>query len=232
MAHAIDFPVQPRSRQSDDAWHGLDCPRIVANAGAITVNAVALLLLLAPVTLPPPAAQSVRDPEITWVRRKLEPTPIPVPVPVSSRPEPRPQPAAALPRIAPANSAGPVVDSSAADEAASATDTVADADGGAAVDIAPPAAESTSLQAVAAPSPRYPPEAIRGGLSGTVELEILVGVDGTPLEVRVVRSSGHRLLDQAARKVVLSQWRFAPAIRDGLAVQALGRVPIAFTLER
>lgn len=234
MAHAFAVPALPRSRRADDSWHGLDGPRIAANAGALTLNAVALLLLLAPVTLPPPAALADRDPKITWVRPKIEPTPIPIPVPVTTRPElrPRPQPAAAQPRVAPADSAGPSDDNIAADEAEAATDTVTDADAGDAVDIARPIAESTRLQAVAAPSPRYPPDAIRGGLSGTVELEILVGVDGKPLEVRVVRSSGHRVLDQAARKVVLAQWRFQPAMRDGLPVQALGRVPIAFTLER
>lgn len=230
MAHAIGFPALPRSRRAEGARDGLDGPRIAANAGAITINAVALLLLLAPVTLPPPMAEAERDPEITWVRPRIEP--VPIPVPVVTRPEPRPQPAAKPQRVATDNRAEPVADSTAADETASTHSEVADADSGEAVDIAPPTAESTRLQAVAAPPPRYPAEAIQRGLSGTVELEILVGVDGTPLEVRVVRSSGHRLLDQAARKVVLSQWRFQPAMRDGLPVQALGRVPIAFSLER
>ena len=64
-----------------------------------------------------------------------------------------------------------------------------------------------------------------------VELEILVGTDGRALDVRIVRSSGHRVLDQAARRTVLTKWTFVPAMRDCQAVQALGRVPIEFRLD-
>ena len=81
------------------------------------------------------------------------------------------------------------------------------------------------------PPPAYPGEAVRNGLTGVVELEILVGIDGHPLEARVVRSSGHRLLDAAARRTVLAKWRFQPAMRNGQPVQSLGRVPIEFRLD-
>jgi protein TonB len=87
-----------------------------------------------------------------------------------------------------------------------------------------------SLQALMSPAPPYPPQAVRDGLTGIVELEILVGVDGRPVEVTIVRSSGHRMLDQAARRVVMTRWTFRPAMRDGQAVQAIGRVPIEFVL--
>ena len=62
-------------------------------------------------------------------------------------------------------------------------------------------------------------------------LEVLVGLDGQPLAVTVARSSGHRELDEAARAQVLKRWRFQPATRDGLAVQAIGMVPIEFALK-
>jgi len=208
----------------------LDGTRIAANAGAIAINTVALLLLLTPVALLPPAPLAERDPDISWVRPTIQPKPIQVPV--VRKPQPRQPTAAVQPRVAPAQIPRPVVDSQPGDETLPAIDPVVDADPGDAVDLTPQPAASAQLQPISAPSPTYPPEAIRGGLTGTVELEILVGTDGNPLEVRVVRSSGHRLLDQAARKVVLSQWRFHPAIRDGREVQALGRVPIVFTLER
>ena len=70
------------------------------------------------------------------------------------------------------------------------------------------------------------------GITGTVELEILVGIDGKPIDVLIVRSSGNRALDQAARKVVLQRWAFQPAMENGQAVQARGRVPIEFKLDR
>ena len=38
-------------------------------------------------------------------------------------------------------------------------------------------------------------------------------------------------LDEAARAQVLTRWRFQPATRNGLAVQAIGMVPIEFALK-
>ena len=83
-----------------------------------------------------------------------------------------------------------------------------------------------------APAPTYPKRALQQRLTGTVLLQVLVGVDGRPLEVIVAQSSGHRDLDEAARAQVLKRWSFQPATRDGQAVQAIGMVPIEFALQR
>ena len=80
------------------------------------------------------------------------------------------------------------------------------------------------------PAPPYPPESLRNQESGTVLLEVLVDVDGRPLDVKVSRSSGHRALDAAARRQVLTKWRFKPAMQNGRAVQATGLVPVDFSL--
>ncbi|PSD11028.1 energy transducer TonB, partial [Stenotrophomonas maltophilia] len=48
--------------------------------------------------------------------------------------------------------------------------------------------------------------------------------------VSIERSSGSRSLDQAARQQVLRHWRFEPAQRDGVAVPAIGMVPVQFSL--
>lgn len=88
-----------------------------------------------------------------------------------------------------------------------------------------------SLTPIAAPAPIYPRDALRDEITGKVELELLVGVDGSVVEVHVIRSSGNRQLDNAAREQVLRNWRFQPATRDGIAVQARGRVPIVFKLD-
>jgi protein TonB len=72
--------------------------------------------------------------------------------------------------------------------------------------------------------------AIREGLTGTVMLRVLVDVDGKPLDVQIERSSGHRVLDAAARKQVLGKWRFKPAMENGRALQAIGLIPIDFHL--
>lgn len=86
------------------------------------------------------------------------------------------------------------------------------------------------LQAVASPAPVYPRKALRAGLSGSVEIEVVVGIDGVPSSARIARSSGHRALDEAALAAVLSGWRFQPRMRDGEAVEAVARVPIDFVL--
>lgn len=94
---------------------------------------------------------------------------------------------------------------------------------------APPPACSWPMQAS---SPPYPRDALRSGHQGTVVLQVLVGVDGRPLEVVVETGSGYRELDETARRHVLRRWRFQPAMRDGRAVQAIGLVPIEFRLDR
>jgi periplasmic protein TonB len=71
---------------------------------------------------------------------------------------------------------------------------------------------------------------LREGVQGTVLLQVLVDVDGRPLQVDVQRSSGDRRLDVAARRQVLDHWRFRPAMKNGHAVQAIGLVPVAFSL--
>ncbi|KRB11217.1 energy transducer TonB [Lysobacter sp. Root690] len=86
------------------------------------------------------------------------------------------------------------------------------------------------LQAIVSPAPVYPRKALHAGLSGSVEIEVVVGVDGVPLSARIARSSGHRALDEAALAAVLSGWRFQPRVRDGEAVEAVARVPIEFVL--
>jgi periplasmic protein TonB len=63
-----------------------------------------------------------------------------------------------------------------------------------------------------------------------VVLKVLVDVDGKPLSVEIERSSGNRKLDDTARRQVLRKWMFRPAIRDGVAVQVYGLVPVNFTL--
>ncbi|HEY5851693.1 MAG TPA: energy transducer TonB [Lysobacter sp.] len=209
----------------------LDVSRIAAVAGAIAVNAVIAMLLMLPLErYSPPAGEEVMQ-VIDLLPRKPVETPPPPPENVTiDRTPPRPVPAPTR-RLAPADTTvtEAVVDAQPGDEALPPVDPGTQ-DGSVGEPLQP--ASGSVLQALSAPAPAYPGEAVRQGLMGTVELEILVGIDGRPLEVRVVRSSGHRVLDQAARRAVLATWTFQPAFRNGQAVQALGRVPIEFKLAR
>ncbi len=67
-------------------------------------------------------------------------------------------------------------------------------------------------------------------MDGRVMLRVSVSADGTPLEVDVLSTSGHSILDSAALSAV-RQWRFSPAMRTGKPVAAIAEVPIRFRLE-
>jgi protein TonB len=69
----------------------------------------------------------------------------------------------------------------------------------------------------------YPEEAVRRGQEGEVLLRIRIGTGGVPREIRIARSSGARLLDEAARRGVV---RAAPLPKGPGWVE----VPIRFQL--
>lgn len=48
----------------------------------------------------------------------------------------------------------------------------------------------------------YPDEARRRNLSGELELEVTLNADGSLLDIKLLRSSGHEVLDEAARRIV------------------------------
>ncbi len=203
--------------------------RIVAISASIALNVAMLALLVRPAEFVPIA--QVEAPIVTpWI------TPAP-PIPKDPLPieKPHPQPPhpslaqrvepTHLPIAPPVISDDPSVIGITVDPNA-----IHDTGGGTITqDVAPPVV--TSLTSIASPAPTYPRDALRNGITGTVELILLVDVDGHVLQVQIARSSGDRSLDNAARDQVLRNWRFQPAMRDGVAVQSLGKVPIVFTLD-
>lgn len=56
----------------------------------------------------------------------------------------------------------------------------------------------------------YPVEASSRNLFGTLELAVVIRADGSLQEIRMLRSSGHSILDDAARKIVETAAPFAP----------------------
>jgi periplasmic protein TonB len=96
--------------------------------------------------------------------------------------------------------------------------------------VAEAAPVETNLAYVSAPAPKYPQQAIRGRMQGTVTLRVLVDEAGKPLDVVVESSSGHKVLDDAARNQVLGSWRFQPAVQNGQHVKAWARIPVTFDL--
>ncbi len=76
--------------------------------------------------------------------------------------------------------------------------------------------------------PLYPLEALRRGQHGAVVVVIHVAPSGRAAGADVVSSSGHMLLDRAAREAVLT-WRFLPAMKGGRAVAS--DLPMRFIFE-
>lgn len=79
------------------------------------------------------------------------------------------------------------------------------------------------------PKPVYPLAARRRGIEGRVLLRVRVSAAGQPMSTDIEDSSGHRILDLAARDAV-REWRFVPAHRGDEPVEAFALVPIRFSL--
>ena len=110
-------------------------------------------------------------------------------------------------------------------------------------DMAAPAAPRTALKGPAQtplqqaipmysrnPTPSYPRLARRRGYEGTAVLEVLVNREGKVDEVRLSSSSGHSLLDRAAKSSV-KKWIFIPAVRDNKKIEMWVKIPIRFQLK-
>jgi len=83
-------------------------------------------------------------------------------------------------------------------------------------------------RAVYAPDPEYSEEARKAKYQGTVLLWLVVGPDGRSHEVRVQRSLGMGLDEQAVEAV--KKWRFEPALKDGRPVPVQIYVEVNFRL--
>lgn len=72
----------------------------------------------------------------------------------------------------------------------------------------------------------YPPEARRRGLSGSLSLDVALNADGSVAEVLLRRSSGEKVLDEAAERIVRLAAPFAafpPSIREEVDVLHIER---------
>lgn len=93
-----------------------------------------------------------------------------------------------------------------------------------------PRGEDRPLRLLEGAPPAYPRASLRMQQEGSVLLELSVDASGRVVEVLVLESSGFERLDEAARRGVLD-WRFEPALSDGVAVPETFRHRIQFVLE-
>jgi len=77
-------------------------------------------------------------------------------------------------------------------------------------------------------SPAWPEKALRAGLTGTVVLDCVIGVDGHVQTVKV--SSGFRSLAEAAA-VAVRKWQYTPTELDGTPVPVIMTITVNFRLQ-
>lgn len=205
--------------------------RVLGVAIAIALNAALFMLLLAPMgtDLPPPA----QDDLIAFqIFEPAEPPPPPPPVTATvTPPTPAPTPVRRETVVDPVEPPPVVVDQGGLMDlpVPPTTETASTATAAATLSTAPIA--GVRLEYASAPAPSYPRRPLADRIEGQVLLQVLVDVDGKPLEVSIHRSSGNRELDRTAQQHVLRHWSFRPAMKDGRAVKAIGLVPIDFKLQ-
>ena len=76
--------------------------------------------------------------------------------------------------------------------------------------------------------PSYTEEARTAGLQGTVQVSFMIGEDGVPQNLRVIRPLGLGLDEKAIESV--SQWRFQPAVLNGQPVSLSTTITVTFSL--
>lgn len=163
---------------------------------------------------PPPSPSRPAPPESQALQTSVQPAPVTVPAPVP-RPVVAMVPTSApqVPVMAITTPPAPVASPAPAPPAPPATVT----------------SDALGTRMIAGAPPRYPVESRRKKEQGTVELALVLGLDGKVESISVASSSGFARLDQAALEAV-RRWRWAPTLRDGAPVRVRGIVEIPFVL--
>jgi protein TonB len=77
--------------------------------------------------------------------------------------------------------------------------------------------------------PQYPRDAARSGITGWVQLEVLVNADGTVRSAKVIDSKPRGIFEASAVQAVM-RWKFKPKIQEGKPVEQRGSQKIEFNL--
>jgi TonB family protein len=89
-------------------------------------------------------------------------------------------------------------------------------------------ADASAKQLLTRAEPVYPEAAKTDGIAGPVELQIVVGTDGSVK--RAVAVSGAKELRKAAVAAVM-QWKYTPFTRNDKPIEVETKVIVSFTLE-
>ena len=166
--------------------------------------------------VPPPPVQRPSEDDVMEKAASVPVPEIPQPEKTREKTETPPPSPAAMPAAPPSPAAMKITLSG----TGSLSDTLAEGD-----QIIPAAADAVFHNR----QPIYPIEAVRRGQHGAVVVVIHVSPSGRTAGADVVSSSGHVILDRAAREAMLT-WRFLPAMKGGRAVAS--DLPVRVIFER
>lgn len=97
------------------------------------------------------------------------------------------------------------------------------------VEIVPYYKVEVKPQPVTIPRPEYPELVRKAGIEGTAVVKALVDVDGSIVEVKILKSSGNQMLDQEALDVARGA-QFTPARQRDKNVRVWVSIPVRFKL--
>lgn len=218
--------------------------RYAHRKGGLDVNGLALALgattaLLFGLTLTAPHFTKADDPPLTTINIPVDPPPPP-------KPEPRPEPKLRDPRPVtvaqpdPIDVTHPSVTARPSDFVATVTEPPANPDpvvgtgtgGTIAQPLRVPVERGARLDPRYADTfqPDYPVGERTAERAGRVVVRVLIGTDGRVKTVEQV-SAPNAAFFEATRKRALAKWRFVPATRDGVAVEAWQQIGVLFQLD-
>lgn len=174
-------------------------------------------------TAPPPKPAAKPEPE---KRAAEKPAPAKKPALKKAKPRPKKKPRQTAARPSSAAKSGQASGKATGKTGATGADRIAS--------LAPSAGVPGPVSRGAAPLgsnpvPVYPERARTRGWEGRVLLSVKVTADGRAASVIIAASSGHSILDRAARKAV-KRWRFIPAMKAGVKSTSTVTVPVRFVL--
>lgn len=179
-----------------------------------------------PTPLPAPVARSAEPPAQTVDRTDAQPT---------RSSEPASDPPASTARSAAATTVAPAAQRQTPAKSETPVARAAEAAPSPAALSQPKAAATTRTSVTSEPipiqkfAPEYPAAARKRRTEGWVELQFMVGINGTPTQIEVMRAEPSGMFDRAAIRAV-SRWKFKPAQREGSDVEAMARTTISFKL--
>lgn len=89
----------------------------------------------------------------------------------------------------------------------------------------------TSIGVLRSTHPVYPRIAKKSGWEGTVLIRVTVEANGRTSKVVVARSSGHKVLDDAALRAI-RRWAFRPARDGNIPIRSVAVIPLKFSLSK